>query len=204
MFISLHDTASRLDYFPRDFLLYTRDVSLRSPSRTNGLKQRKALFVAPTSQRRARARRLSQPFWGSKWRIYSFCCFCRVYCVMRAVQSFGLLPRKEPPWKPKISLSLQSCWHIIIIIISCHTGFLSSLVLLLLSQWWTPPLRLQVSACSTFLMMCDVPSMTVFCRESIECCPGIVSRYFCKLLLTIPVAPMITGMTNHFMFHILW
>jgi hypothetical protein len=48
------------------------------------------------------------------------------------------------------------------------TGFLSSLVLLLL--------RLQVSACSTFLMMCDVPSMAVFCKESIECCPGIVSR----------------------------
>jgi hypothetical protein len=43
--------------------------------------------------------------------------------------------------------------------------------------------------------MCDVPSMAVFCRESIECCPGIVSRYFCKLLLTIPVAPMINGMT---------
>jgi hypothetical protein len=73
-----------------------------------------------------------------------------------------------------------------------------------LSQWWTPPLRLQVSACSTFLMMCDVPSMAVFCRDSIECCPGIVSRYFCKLLLTIPVASMITGMTKHFIFHILW
>jgi hypothetical protein len=29
-----------------------------------------------------------------------------------------------------------------------------------LSQWWTPPLRLQVSACRTFL--CDVPSMAVF------------------------------------------
>jgi hypothetical protein len=54
------------------------------------------------------------------------------------------------------------------------TGFLSSLVLLLLSKRWTPPLRLQVSACSTFLMMCDVPSMAVFCKESIECCPGIV------------------------------
>jgi hypothetical protein len=38
--------------------------------------------------------------------------------------------------------------------------------------------------------MCDGPSMAVFCKESIECCPGIVSRYFCKLLLTIPVTPM--------------
>jgi hypothetical protein len=26
-------------------------------------------------------------------------------------------------------------------------------------------------------MMCDVPSMAVFCRESTECCPGIVYRY---------------------------
>jgi hypothetical protein len=37
-----------------------------------------------------------------------------------------------------------------------HSGFKSQLVAL-------------------FLMMCDVPSMAVFCRESIECCPGIVS-----------------------------
>jgi hypothetical protein len=74
-------------------------------------------------------------------------------------------------------------------------GVLSSLVLLLLSQWWTPPLRLQDSACSTFLMMCGVPSTAVFCRESIECCPGIVSRYFCKFLLTIPTAPIIIIIT---------
>jgi hypothetical protein len=45
--------------------------------------------------------------------------------------------------------------------------------------------------------MCDVPSMAVFCKESIECCPGIVSRYFCKLLLTIPVAPMIIIIIIH-------
>jgi hypothetical protein len=31
-----------------------------------------------------------------------------------------------------------------------------------LIQWWTPPLRLQVSDCSTFLIMCDVPSTAVF------------------------------------------
>jgi hypothetical protein len=48
---------------------------------------------------------------------------------------------------------------------SLVTGFLSSLVLLLLCQWWTPPLRLQVSACSTFLMLCDVPSMAVFVKN---------------------------------------
>jgi hypothetical protein len=91
---------------------------------------------------------------------------------------------------------------IIIIIISCHrfsffpgTSALEPVV--------NPTTQASVSACSTFLMMCDVPSMAVFCKESTEYCPGIVSRYFCKLLLTIPVAPMITGMTKHFMFHIL-
>jgi hypothetical protein len=61
--------------------------------------------------------------------------------------------------------------------------------------------RLQVSDCKTFLMMCDVPSMAFFGKQSIECCPGIVSR-FCNLLLTVPMAPMITGMTKHFMFYI--
>jgi hypothetical protein len=47
-----------------------------------------------------------------------------------------------------------------------------------LSQWWTTPLRLQVSACSNLRTM-YVPSMAVFfCRESIECYPVIVSRHF--------------------------
>jgi hypothetical protein len=52
-------------------------------------------------------------------------------------------------------------------------------------------------------MMCDVPSMAVFCKESIECCPGIVSRYFCKLLIKIPLYQMITGIKNHFILQIL-
>jgi len=39
--------------------------------------------------------------------------------------------------------------------------------------------------------MCDVPSIAVFCSESIECFPGIVSNFFLKLLFTIPVAPLL-------------
>jgi hypothetical protein len=39
--------------------------------------------------------------------------------------------------------------------------------------------------------MCDVPSTAVFCSECIECFPGTVSRFFLKLLATIPVAPII-------------
>ena len=41
--------------------------------------------------------------------------------------------------------------------------------------------------------MCDVPSIAVFCSESIECFPGTASKFFLKLLITIPVAPTITG-----------
>jgi hypothetical protein len=39
--------------------------------------------------------------------------------------------------------------------------------------------------------MCDVPSIAVFCSESIECFPGIASRFFLKLFVTIPVAPLL-------------
>ena len=73
---------------------------------------------------------------------------------------------------------------------------------LLLNQRWSPPLRLQASHCSTFRIMCDVPSIAVFCSESIECFPGTVSRFFLKLLVTIPVALIITGTIVHFRFHI--
>jgi len=41
--------------------------------------------------------------------------------------------------------------------------------------------------------MCDVPSIAVFCSESVECFPGTVSKFFLNLLVSIPVAPIITG-----------
>ena len=50
--------------------------------------------------------------------------------------------------------------------------------------------------------MCDVPSTAVFCSEYIECFPGTASKFFLKLLVTIPVAPVITGTIVHFRFHI--
>ena len=55
----------------------------------------------------------------------------------------------------------------------------------LLNQRWSPPLRLQASHCSTFRIMCDVPSTAVFCSESIECFPGTASKFFLKLLLLL-------------------
>ena len=50
--------------------------------------------------------------------------------------------------------------------------------------------------------MCDVPSIAVFCSESIKCFPGTASKFFLKFLVTIPVAPIITGIIVHFRFHI--
>ena len=98
--------------------------------------------------------------------------------------------------------SQRSCFIIIIIII------LSSLVtglffpVLLLNQRWSPPLTLQVSHRSTFRIICDVPSIVVFCSESVECFPGISSKFFLQLLVTIPLASIITGIIVHFRFHI--
>ena len=103
------------------------------------------------------------------------------------------------------NMSSSSCSYIIIIII------ISLLLLLLflslvtglfflvpfLNQWWSPLLGLQVSDCSTFRTMCDVPSIAVFCTESIESFPGMASKFFLKPTVTIPVAPIITGIIVH-------
>jgi len=88
-----------------------------------------------------------------------------------------------------------SIFHIIIIIIIIVLSSLSLvtslffLLLLLLNQRRSPALRLQVSDCSTFCIMCDVPSIAVFCSESIECFPGMAFRTFFDSPAAIPVAP---------------
>ena len=43
----------------------------------------------------------------------------------------------------------------------------------------------QASHCSTFRIMCDVPSIAVFCNESIKCFPVTASKFFLKLLVTL-------------------
>ena len=65
---------------------------------------------------------------------------------------------------------------IIIMVVSLVTG--PFFLVCFLNQRWTPTLRFQVSHCSAFRSMCDVPSIAVFCKESIECVPGIACRFF--------------------------
>ena len=62
--------------------------------------------------------------------------------------------------------------------------------------------RLPVSGSSTSRIMCDVPTIAVFCSESMKCFPGISSKFFLKLLDTIPAAPIITGIIVHIRYHI--
>jgi hypothetical protein len=50
---------------------------------------------------------------------------------------------------------------------------------------------------------CDVPRIVFFYKESMDCFPSMVSKFFFKLLFTIPEAPIITGIITHFINHIL-
>jgi len=64
-----------------------------------------------------------------------------------------------------------------------------------------PTDKVQVSDCSTFRIMCDVPCTAVFCSAYTECFPGMASKFFFKPFVTLPVVPIITVIFIHFMFH---
>jgi hypothetical protein len=72
---------------------------------------------------------------------------------------------------------------IIVIIMSLVTDLF--FLVILLNQQWFPPLRFQASHCSTFRIVCDVPSTAVFCSESIKCFPDTASKFFLKLIIII-------------------
>jgi hypothetical protein len=55
---------------------------------------------------------------------------------------------------------------------------------------------------STFRSMCAVPNMAVFCSSLTSWFPGIVLTYFLTYFEMVPVAPIITGITLDFTFHI--
>ena len=49
--------------------------------------------------------------------------------------------------------------------------------------------------------MCAVPNMAVFCSSLTSCFPGMLLTYFLNDFETVPVAPIITGITFVFTFH---
>ena len=89
---------------------------------------------------------------------------------------------------------------VIVVVVTSVTGLF--FLVLLLNQQWSPLLMLQVSDYSTVHIMCHVPSVFVFCSESIECFPGTASKFFLKHFVTNLMAPVITGIILHFWFHI--
>jgi len=132
---------------------------------------------------------------------YSWCLYrqfrCWIYCTFTLVLSEVCVQCpiwlfSGVPWHYCYYYYYYSIW------MSLVTGLL--FLVLLSNQQWSPPLRFQVSRCSTFRIMCDVPSVpsiAVFRSESIKCLPGTVSKFFLKLLVTIPVAPIITVTIVH-------
>ena len=98
------------------------------------------------------------------------------------------------PWYSVIIIII-----IIIISLSLVTG-LFFMVLLFMNLQWSSALRLQISDCNTFRIMCDVPSMAVCGSEYTECFPSMTSKFFFKPFVTIPVAPVISGIIIHFTF----
>ena len=84
--------------------------------------------------------------------------------------------------------------------ISCHRPFLPGTSL---EPAVIPTAQASSVTLQYFLrIMCDVPSIAVFCSECIEFFPTTASKFFLKLLVTISVAPIITGIIAHFRFHI--
>ena len=54
---------------------------------------------------------------------------------------------------------------------------------------------------STFRSMCVVSNMAVFCNSLTSCYPRVLLTYFLNDYEIVPVAPIITGITFVFTFH---
>ena len=67
-----------------------------------------------------------------------------------------------------------------------------------------PTLVPMVFYVSTFRRMCAVPNMAVFCSSRTSWLPGMLLTYFLNYFKMVPVAPIITGITVVFTFHIHW
>jgi len=64
-----------------------------------------------------------------------------------------------------------------------------------------PVLNLLYFYISTFRSMCAVNNMAVFCSSLTSCFPGTLHTYFLNDFEIVPVAPVITGITFVFTFH---
>ena len=121
------------------------------------------------------------------------------YCKILVLTFVQIVLNGVPLWNSNAYYYYYYYVVVVVVVFFCHRPGVFFLVLLL-SQWRSPPLRLQVSYCSTFRVMCGVPSTDVFCSECVECFPGMAYRVFLKPFVTIQLAPVVTGIIIHFMF----
>ena len=85
-----------------------------------------------------------------------------------------------------------------------HTEYSVAAILLLLFMVLmslVSVLKLLYFYISTFRSMCAVPNMAVFCSSLTSCFPGMLLTYFLNDCEIVPVAPIITGITFVFTFH---
>jgi hypothetical protein len=81
--------------------------------------------------------------------------------------------------------------NVVVVVVSCHRLFLPCTSL---EPAVTPLLRLQASHYSTSRIMCDFPSITVFCIELIESFPGIAYRFIIIIIIIIIIITETTAL----------
>ena len=75
-------------------------------------------------------------------------------------------------------------------------------LLFMVSISLVPALALLYFYVNTFRSMCAVPNMAVFCSSFTSWLPGMLLMYFLNDFEMVPVAPVITGITLVFTFHV--
>ena len=111
-------------------------------------------------------------------------------------------PQLSILWLSYINVSLVS--SILLFTYCCFSCCRCCLMSQAFSSWTTCDphhtglgFKFQTVVC-TLCIMCDVPSITVYCGESTECFLGVASRFFLKPLVNIPVPAIIL----HFKLHV--
>jgi len=74
-------------------------------------------------------------------------------------------------------------------------------LLFIVPLFLVPALAVLFFYVSTFQSMCAVPNMAVFCSSLTSWFPGMSLTYFLNDLERVPLAPIITGITFVFTFH---
>jgi len=106
------------------------------------------------------------------------------------------MPQGISAVRPTNGLYLYHYFGFIITVINISLSPITCLFFLILlpfNQKSYSMLKLQVSDCSTSRILCYVPNMATFCRESIECFLDTVMNFFYfNLFANILLAPIFT------------